>query len=247
LACGIKPSDFAQELLALASTLPGSRLSTLLAMPMGSMPMFGRGALEDRLRGILDQRRSRAATTTAAVCLATALAVTAIAPLAMLRAAPPKPLPSAGDSGLAGSRGDATMWERGFMPGSEDDPKPIRNRATPPGQPAKRRAEVLEALKALNRARLEGVGDGDLDTRIKQYERAYRMQTEAQPPGEKSLTIRGQVVDDATGKPIEQFTAQAGMFDTADPARVIWGYREERFNAGDGSFSMMIRWGEGWI
>ena len=65
--------------------------------------MARRGALEDRLRGILDSRRSRAALTTAAVCLGAALAAAAIAPLAMLRAAPPKPpqtssrRPKAGD------------------------------------------------------------------------------------------------------------------------------------------------------
>jgi hypothetical protein len=46
--------------------------------------------LEDRLRGILDSRRSRAALTTAAVCLGAALAAAATLPLAMLRAAPPK-------------------------------------------------------------------------------------------------------------------------------------------------------------
>ena len=46
-------------------------------------------ALEDRLRGILDSRRSRATLAKPAVCLVVALAAAAIAPLAMLRAAPP--------------------------------------------------------------------------------------------------------------------------------------------------------------
>ena len=86
LAAGAKPSHYAQELLALAASLADSRLSSLAAVPMTR-----RGGLEDRLRGILDPRRSRAAATTAAICLAAGLAAAAVAPLAMLRAAPPEP------------------------------------------------------------------------------------------------------------------------------------------------------------
>ena len=86
LAAGAKPSHYAHELLALAAGLANSRLSSLAAVPMTR-----RGGLEDRLRGILDPRRSRAAATTAAICLAAALAAVAVAPLAMLRAAPPEP------------------------------------------------------------------------------------------------------------------------------------------------------------
>lgn len=86
LASGVRGSDYAQELLALATGLSSSRLSTLVAVPMAR-----RGALEDRLRGILDIRRSRAALTTTAVCLGAVLSVAANTPLAMLRAAPPQP------------------------------------------------------------------------------------------------------------------------------------------------------------
>lgn len=83
LASGVKGSDYAQELLAIAADLPDSRLSTLVAVPM-----VRRSALEDRLRGILDNRRSRAGLTYLVVCLSALLTVAAIAPLAMLRAAP---------------------------------------------------------------------------------------------------------------------------------------------------------------
>lgn len=83
LASGTRASDYAQELVALAAGLSSSRLSTLVAVPMAR-----RGGLEDRLRGILDRRRSRAALTTAAVCLGAAVAAATISPLAMLRAAP---------------------------------------------------------------------------------------------------------------------------------------------------------------
>lgn len=84
LASGARASDYARELLALAASLSNSQLSLLAAMPMA-----GR-VLDDRLHGILDSRRSRRALTRTAVCLGVALAAAAIAPLAMLRAAPPE-------------------------------------------------------------------------------------------------------------------------------------------------------------
>jgi beta-lactamase regulating signal transducer with metallopeptidase domain len=86
LASGAKASDYAQELLHLARSLSDPRLSVIVAVPMARP-----GALEDRVRGILDPRRSRAALTTAAVGLAALLVAATVAPLAMLRAAPPKP------------------------------------------------------------------------------------------------------------------------------------------------------------
>jgi beta-lactamase regulating signal transducer with metallopeptidase domain len=86
LAAGAKASDYAQELLLLAAGLSDSSFSTLAAVPMAR-----RGALEDRVRGIVDNRRSRAALTMAAICLGAAIAAATIAPVAMLRAAPAKP------------------------------------------------------------------------------------------------------------------------------------------------------------
>jgi hypothetical protein len=85
LACGARASDYAQELVALAAGLTNSGLSTIVTVPMARP-----GMLEVRLRGILDSRRPRAAITTAAACLGAALAAAVIAPLAMLRAAPPE-------------------------------------------------------------------------------------------------------------------------------------------------------------
>lgn len=82
LGAGAKASDYAQELIALAAQVAHSRLPALVAVPMARM-----GALEDRLRGILDIRRSRSALTTMTVLIGTAFAVGAMAPLAMLRAA----------------------------------------------------------------------------------------------------------------------------------------------------------------
>jgi hypothetical protein len=110
LTSGARASDYARELLALATALSHSRPSLLAVVPMAR-----RRELEDRLRGILDSRRNRAALTRTAVCLGAALAAAALAPLAMLEAAPlvskesetaaPKQAPAAApaiDLGLAG-------------------------------------------------------------------------------------------------------------------------------------------------
>lgn len=85
LASGARPSDYARELLALATRLSNSHTTALAAVPMAR-----RRELEVRLRGILDGRRSRAGLTRRAVCLGTAFAAAVMIPLAMLRAAPPE-------------------------------------------------------------------------------------------------------------------------------------------------------------
>ncbi|HVA47116.1 MAG TPA: M56 family metallopeptidase [Pirellulales bacterium] len=90
LASGARASDYARELLALATGLSDAQVSALVAVPMAR-----RGVLDDRLHGILDSRRSRAALTRSAVCLGAALAAAMMAPLAMLRAAPPESTESA--------------------------------------------------------------------------------------------------------------------------------------------------------
>ncbi len=86
LASGARASDYARELLALATGLSHAQVSTLLAVPMAR-----RGALDDRIHGILDSGRSRASLSRASVCLGAALAAITLAPLAMLRATPPEP------------------------------------------------------------------------------------------------------------------------------------------------------------
>ena len=68
----------------------------------------------------------------------------------------------------------------------------------------------------------------------------------AEKPEAKTVTVRGTVVDDETGKPIERLITQAGKFDPAVPAKVTWGYSEGRSSARDGSFSTTVRWAEGW-
>lgn len=86
LASGGRAIDYARELVALAASISQSRLS---ALSLVAVPMARSGALEDRLRRILDRRRPRRTLTLIAVCLGSALAAGISFPLAMLRAASP--------------------------------------------------------------------------------------------------------------------------------------------------------------
>jgi beta-lactamase regulating signal transducer with metallopeptidase domain len=184
LASGARASDYAQELLAVAAGLSNSQLSPLVAVPMARC-----GALEHRLRGILDGRRSRTALTTAAVCLGAALAAASVTPLAMLRAA----LPESAASETAEPKKEPSVKEQ-----------PTVDKPAVPGE------------------------------------------RPAEQPTAQRVTIRGKVVDDATGKPIERLVTQAGKFDPADPTKVTWGFDETRSEVRDGSFSATVRWAEGW-
>ena len=84
-----------------------------------------------------------------------------------------------------------------------------------------------------------GPGSGD-----KPVEKAA--ENPAEKPAAKTVTVRGKVLDDATGEPIGKLITQAGKFDPADPKKVTWGYSEGRSSARDGSFSTTIRWADGW-
>ncbi len=59
-------------------------------------------------------------------------------------------------------------------------------------------------------------------------------------------TVRGKVVDDATGKPVVDFFTEGGKFDLADPAKVVWGYSETHSSRKSGKFSVTVRWPAGW-
>ncbi len=74
-------------------------------------------------------------------------------------------------------------WGSGFLPtvhqgvkfrGSGD---PVLYLSNPPGMSASRRRGLLDDLAELNRIRLGILGDPEIETRIEQYEMAYRMQT----------------------------------------------------------------------
>ncbi len=68
----------------------------------------------------------------------------------------------------------------------------------------------------------------------------------AEKPPAKTVTIRGKVVDDATGNVIGRLIVQGGKFDPADPKKVTWGFTESRSGGRDGTFSTTVRWADGW-
>ncbi len=84
-------------------------------------------------------------------------------------------------SGPAGGAG-TSLWSAGFLPSvyqgtqfrSEGDP--VLFLSSPDGVQRESRRQQLDALAKLNRERLEENGDPEIETRIQQYELAYRMQ-----------------------------------------------------------------------
>jgi len=88
-------------------------------------------------------------------------------------------------SGPRGPRGGAVNWGSGFLPTihqgvpfrSKGDP--IVNLSSPAGITANHQRDTIDAVNALNLKRLVATGDQEIQTRIGQYEMAYRMQTSA--------------------------------------------------------------------
>lgn len=88
-------------------------------------------------------------------------------------------------SGPRGPRGGAVNWGSGFLPTihqgvpfrSTGDP--IVDISSPAGVTAQSQRDTIDAVNALNLKRLVATGDPEIQTRIGQYEMAYRMQTSA--------------------------------------------------------------------
>src|SRR5262249_37564642 len=86
-------------------------------------------------------------------------------------------------SGTAAPDGGASLWGSGFLPTihqgvqlrSQGDP--VLFLSNPDGMDAAQRRQSLDALKDLNQLQLDKIGDPEIQTRIAQYELAYRMQT----------------------------------------------------------------------
>jgi hypothetical protein len=74
-------------------------------------------------------------------------------------------------------------WGSGFLPSRYQGVKfrtggdPVLYLANPPGVPDSIRRGQLDDLAALNRKKFQQTGDPEINTRIAQYEMAYRMQT----------------------------------------------------------------------
>ena len=88
-------------------------------------------------------------------------------------------------SGPRGPRSGAPLWGSGFLPTAYQGvpflagPEPILDLANPKGINHQQQGEFIDAVKALNTARLDAVGDPEIATRIAAYEMAYRMQSSA--------------------------------------------------------------------
>jgi hypothetical protein len=74
------------------------------------------------------------------------------------------------------------LWSAGYLPGrhsgvsfrSSSDPILFIN--NPPGVPSAIRGRSIEGINALNKINFEAIGDPETQTRIQQYEMAFRMQ-----------------------------------------------------------------------
>jgi hypothetical protein len=75
------------------------------------------------------------------------------------------------------------LWGSGFIPSSHQGVKlrgqgdPVLYLSNPPGIDTKTRRRILDNVAELNRIKLESYGDPEIDTRIAQYEMAFRMQS----------------------------------------------------------------------
>ena len=74
------------------------------------------------------------------------------------------------------------LWGTGFLPSQhagvslQSKGDPVLFLSNPPGVSSDSRRKMLDALGALNEQQYEQVGDPEIQTRIQQYEMAYRMQ-----------------------------------------------------------------------
>jgi hypothetical protein len=75
------------------------------------------------------------------------------------------------------------LWNSGFLPSSYQGVRfrasgePVLYLADPPGIAKTTRRQMLDAVAKLNKINAESYGDPEIDTRVTQYEMAYRMQT----------------------------------------------------------------------
>ena len=89
------------------------------------------------------------------------------------------------NSGPRGPRGGTPLWSSGFLPTTYqgvpllNGADPILNLSSPKGFDQQRQGDFVDAVKDLNQARLDQIGDPEIATRIAAYEMAYRMQSSA--------------------------------------------------------------------
>ena len=107
------------------------------------------------------------------------------------------------NSGKKGPSAGAGNWNSGFLPtvysGVEfrSGGDPVLYLSNPGGVDQKMQRQTLDAVNALNRGRLQAVGDPEIATRINSYEMAFRMQASA--PAAMSLADEPQHILDMYG------------------------------------------------
>ncbi len=88
-------------------------------------------------------------------------------------------------SGSKGPSGGNSNWGSGFLPTVHQGVQfrsggdPVLYLSNPRGVDTNLQRDSLDALRDLNKARLDAVGDPEISTRISSFEMAYRMQTSA--------------------------------------------------------------------
>jgi len=88
-------------------------------------------------------------------------------------------------SGPRGPRGGSALWSSGFLPTNyqgvpfRGQGDPILNLESPAGFNQSAQREFTDAVRNMNQARFDVVGDPEIQTRISAYEMAYRMQISA--------------------------------------------------------------------
>lgn len=86
-------------------------------------------------------------------------------------------------SGPRGPRGGAALWASGFLPTAyqgvpfRSGGDPILDLARPAGVTQNHQQKAIETIRDMNLSTLAETGDGEITTRIAQYEMAYRMQS----------------------------------------------------------------------
>ena len=130
---------------------------------------------------------------------------------------------------------------------SKRSPEGVKRLVLPPGRHVVRVAPVLagsDVRAVSNPVEIEIIAAENTDT--PQPDTEGKKDSAKRTAAPSKTTVRGKVVDDATGKPVAHFFTQGGKFDPADPAKVVWGYSETRSGRKNGKFSATVRWSEGW-
>ncbi len=84
------------------------------------------------------------------------------------------------------------LWGNGFLPSQHQGVRfrtggdPVLYLSNPPGVDAKSRRQMISAVDQLNQMAKKAFGDPEINTRIAQYEMAYRMQTSVPELGDLS-------------------------------------------------------------